>query len=77
MLELKEVMAQKISFMADHCRKITWAILNDGQAYFDDVKTTLDFRGPNEPIWPQSYLIGILRNVRYAILVEHVNFLEE
>ena len=42
-LELKEVMAQKSSFMPEHCRRITWAILDDGRVHFNDVKTTLDF----------------------------------
>jgi hypothetical protein len=76
-LELKEVMAQKQSFTAEHCRRITWAILDDGMAHFNDVKTTLDFQGPDKPVWPQSYLIDILRNVRYAIPVERANFPEE
>jgi hypothetical protein len=70
-------MAQKSSFMAKQCRKITWVILDDGRAHFNNVKTTLDFRGPDKPIWPQSYLIDILRNVRYAIPVERANFPEE
>jgi hypothetical protein len=70
-------MAQKSSFTAEQCRKITWAILDHGRAHFDDVKTMLDFRGPDEPIWPQSYLINILHNVRYAIPVECANFPEE
>jgi hypothetical protein len=76
-LKLKEVMAQKQSFPAEHCRRITWAILDDGRAHFDDVKITLDFRGSDEPVWPQSYLIDILRNVRYALPVERANFPEE
>jgi hypothetical protein len=70
-------MAKKTSFTAEQCRKITWAILDDGRAHFDDVKTTLDFRGPDEPAWPQSYLIDILRNVCYAIPVKCANFPEE
>jgi hypothetical protein len=37
----------------------------------------LDFQGPDEPIWPQSYLVDILQNVRYAIPVEDANFPEE
>ena len=74
MLELKEVMAQKNSFTPEHCRKITWVILDDGRAHFDDVKPTLDFQGPDNPTFLQSYLIDILRNVRYAIPVERVNF---
>jgi hypothetical protein len=69
-LELKEVMAQKSSFMPEHCCRITWAILDDGRAHFDDIKTTLDFQGPDDPTFPQLYLIDILRNVQYAIPVE-------
>ncbi len=76
-LELKEVMAQKTSFMAEHCRRITWAILDDGRTHFEDVKTTLDFRGPDEPVFPQSFLTDILRNVHYAIPVKRANFPEE
>jgi hypothetical protein len=76
-LELREVMAQKQSFTAEHCRRITWAILDDGRAHFDNVKTTLDFQGPDEPTWPQSYLIDILRNIRYVIPVECANFPED
>ena len=70
-------MTQKLAFTAEHCRRITWAIIDDGRAHFDDVKTTLDFRGPNEPVYPQSFLINILRNVRYAIPVERANFPED
>ncbi len=73
-LELMEVMAQKSSFTAEHCHRITWAIIDDGGAHFDNIKTTLDFRGPDEPVFPQSFLIDILRNVRYAIPVECANF---
>ena len=62
-LELKEVMAQKQSFTPDHCRRSTWAILDSGRAHFDNVKTTLDFRGPDDSAWLMSYLIDILRNV--------------
>ena len=58
------------SFTVEHYRIITWAIIDDGRAHFDDVKTTLDFQGLEEPAFPQSYLLDILRNVRYAIPVE-------
>jgi hypothetical protein len=76
-LELKEVMAQKSSFTVKHCRSITWAILDDGQAHFNDVETTLGFRGPDKPVFPQSYLFDILRNVYYAIPVECANIPDE
>ncbi len=61
-LNLKEVMAQKQAFTAKHCCRIMWAIIDDGCTYFDDVKTALDFRGPDKPVLPQSYLIDILNN---------------
>jgi hypothetical protein len=70
-------MAQKSAFTAEHCRRITWATINDGRAHFNDVKTMLDFQGPDEPVWPQSFLINILCNVRYATPVERANFPEE
>jgi hypothetical protein len=60
MMEMKEVMALKSHFTAEHCRRITWAILDDGRAYFDDVKTTLDFNGTSAIVFPQSYLMDIL-----------------
>ncbi len=63
-------MAQKQAFTAKHCHRITWAIIDDGRAYFDDVKTTLDFCGPDETVFPQSYLIDILKNLWYATPVE-------
>jgi hypothetical protein len=51
-LELKEVMALKSSFTVEHCHRITWAILDNGQAYFDNMKTTLDFRVTRSPHVP-------------------------
>jgi hypothetical protein len=41
------------------------------------VKTTLDHRGPDKPVFPQSYLIIILCNNCYAIPVEYSNFPDE
>ncbi len=76
-LDLKEVMVQKQTFNAKHCHRITWAIIDDGCAYFDDVKTTLDFSGPDKPVFPQSYLIDILKNVWYATPIEQSNFPKE
>jgi hypothetical protein len=61
-LELKEVYALKSKFSPENCCRIMWAILNDGHAFFNDVKTTMDFTGL-EMSFPQSYLINILNNV--------------
>ena len=75
-LELKEVYVLKASFTAENCRRITWEILDDGRAFFDDVKTTIDFTGP-DMTFPQSYLIDILNNVRYAVPVKRASFPNE
>jgi hypothetical protein len=50
--------------------------LDDGRAFFDDVKTTIDFAVPDMS-FPQSYLIDILINVRYATPVERASFPDE
>jgi hypothetical protein len=72
-LELKEVYALKSKFSPKNCRRITWAILDNGHEFFDDVKTTMDFTGP-EMLFPQSYLIGILNNDWYAVPIERASF---
>ncbi len=46
-------------------------------SYFDNVKTTLDFSTGASIAFPQSFLVDIIRNVRYGILVERANFPEE
>jgi hypothetical protein len=76
-MDLRDVMAIKSHFTAEHCRRITWAIIDDGRSYFDNVKTTLDFNSGATIAFPQSFLVDIIRNVRYGILVERANFPEE
>jgi hypothetical protein len=75
-LELKEIYALKASFTPENCRHITWVILDNGRAFFDDVKTTIDFTSP-EMSFPQSYLIDILNKVRYAVPIQRASFPEE
>jgi hypothetical protein len=75
--EMKEVGLLKASFTPKHCRRFTWAFLDDSGSYFDNVKTTLNFQGPNQIVFPQLYIIDILRNICYATLVEQANFLDE
>jgi hypothetical protein len=75
--EMKEVGLLKVSFTPKHCRRVTWAILNDSGSYFNNVKTTLNFQGPDQITFPQSYIIDILRNICYATLVERANFPDE
>jgi hypothetical protein len=45
-------------------------------AFFDDVKTTIDFTGP-EMTFPQSFLMDILNSVWYAVPVERASFPDE
>jgi hypothetical protein len=75
-LELKEVYALKDKFSLENCRRITWAILDDGRAFFNNVKTTIDFMGP-EMTFPQSFLINILNSVRYVVPVERASFADK
>ncbi len=76
-MDLRDVMAIKLHFTAEHCRRITWAIIHDGRSYFDNVKTTLNFSTGASITFPQSFLVDIIRNVGYGILVERANFPEE
>jgi hypothetical protein len=75
--KMKGVRLLKESFIPEHCRWVTWAILDNGWSYFNDVKTTLNFQGPDQILFPQSYIIDILRNIHYATPVEQVNFPDE
>jgi hypothetical protein len=77
MLELKEVVAQKARFTPETCRQITWAILDNGRAFFNDVKTNINLQGPNQVAFLQSYLIDILHDAQYALLVYWSNFPEQ
>jgi len=70
-------MAIKSHFTAEHCRRIRWAIIEDGRSYFDNVKMTLDFSTGVNIVFPQSFLVDIIRNMRYGFLVEQANFPEE
>jgi hypothetical protein len=76
-MDLRDVMAIKPHFTAEHCPRITWAVIDDGRSHFDNVKTTLDFSTGASIAFPQSFLVDIIRNVRYGILVERANFPEE
>ena len=70
-------MAIKAHFTAEHCRCITWAIIDNGRSYFDNVKTTLDFKTGMSIVFPQSFLVVIIRNVRYGILAARANYPDE
>jgi hypothetical protein len=75
-LKMKEVYAIKVKFTPKTCRRITWAILDDGRAFFDGVKISLDFESA-ELMYPQLYLIGILNDIRFSIRVQRTTFSDE
>jgi hypothetical protein len=77
MLELKEAITQKAQFTPENCRQITWAILDNGHAFFNKVKTTIDFQRPDQMAYLQSYLIDISRNIQYALPINWSNFPEQ
>ncbi len=61
-MDLWDVMAIKSHFTAEHCRRITWVIIDDCQSYFDNVKTTLDFSTGASIAFPQLFLVDIIQN---------------
>ena len=63
----------KAKFTPEQCQCISWAILDDGHTFFDNIKTTIDFTGPDMS-FPQSYLIDILDNIRYALPIKRASF---
>ncbi len=73
-LKLKEVYALKLKFSPKNRCRITWAILDNGPAFFDEIKTTMDYL---EMLFPQFYLINILNNVWYTVPVERASFPNE
>jgi hypothetical protein len=76
-MDLREVMAIKALFLAEHCRRITWAIIDNGRSYFDNAKSTLDFVNGASIVFPQSFLVDIIKNVRYSTPVKRGNFPQE
>ena len=69
-MDLRDVMAIKSHFTAEHCRRITWAIIDGSRSYFDNVKTTLNFSTSARIVFPQFFRVDIIQNVRYGILME-------
>jgi hypothetical protein len=59
-LELKEAKDLKTKFTPENCCHLTWAILDDGRAYFNNVKTMLNFQGAKHVVFSQLYLINIM-----------------
>jgi len=53
---------------------ISWAIIDDGRSYFNTVLTKQDFDGRGALSFPQSFLAGVLENVRFCNPIKRGNF---
>lgn len=78
-LLLKTVQYNRESFDVDVCRRITWAILNDGRAFFDTVMLSGHFKGTvkGRVRWPTSGLQRIAYDVENAIPIQRPNYPRE
>ncbi len=61
------------AYSADICHRISWAIMDDGRAFFSTVMIQLDFGHPN-PTFPESLVESILPDVRYANQIMRANY---
>ena len=74
-LLLKKVSYIRSKFTVEVCRRITWAIIDDGRAFFDTVMVEGHFDGSiPRPRWPTSNLSRITYEVEYAIPIQRPNF---
>ncbi len=72
-VDMQEVQQLKGKFTPEICRRITWAILNNGRAFFNMVLTPQDFeRGLLA--FPQSFLSSILELVGFCNPIQWGNF---
>jgi len=74
-LLLQEVAYIRTAFTPDICRRITWAIIDDGRAFFNTVMLRGHFDGSIRRVrWPTSNLAVIGEAVRYAYPIQRPNY---
>ena len=61
------------AYTPDICHRISWAIIDDGRAFFSTVMIQQDFDHPGA-IFPESLLDSILPEVRYANQILRANY---
>jgi hypothetical protein len=61
------------AYTPDICHRISWAIIDDGRAFFSTVMIQQDFAQPGAT-FPESLLESILPEVRYANQIMRANF---
>ncbi len=69
-LDQQEVHIIRDAFTPDICRQITWAILTDGQSFFNTVLVEAQFRNNERFKWPTSLIHTITDNVRFAKAID-------
>jgi hypothetical protein len=55
-MDLPKVQQLRQKFSPEICRRISWAIINDGRSFFNMVLTQQDFDGRGTLSFPQSFL---------------------
>jgi hypothetical protein len=73
---MQEVQQLKGKFTPEICRRITWAILDNGKAFFNMMLTPLDFES-GLLAFPQSFLSSILESVQFCNPIQWGNFLSD
>ncbi len=73
-MDLAEVQQLSKKFTPEIVRRITWAIINDGRAFFNTILTQQDFNGRGVIVFPQSFLAGVLENIRFCNPIQRGNF---
>ncbi len=74
------LLLQEVSYMRDHftpdiCRRITWAVIDDGRAFFNQVMVKGHFDGSITRVrWPTSSLGLIVESVRFAQPIMRPNY---
>ena len=68
------VQAVRASFTPEICRRITWANIDEGRAYFAQVKTMEDFVNGQCVSYPVSFLDSILPDIRYVRPIQRPTF---
>jgi hypothetical protein len=73
-MDLTEVQQLRTKFTPEIVRRITWAIIDDGRLFFNTVLTQQNFDGWGEIMFPQSFLSGVLENIRFCNPIQRGNF---
>jgi len=76
-MDLPKVKQLCQKFSPEICHRISWAIIDDGRSFFNTVLTQQDFDGCGALPFPQSFLAGVLENVRFCNPIQRGDFLTE